>query len=224
MKTPLLGSKLLQAGWQTGDGATLQVTCCDSSPQEFRKRAAEAFQHSWTRSSASSRWFPKQCLRRGVGPRFGVVDQAVNQRIFWASSLSHSASAEVVATALLTQSVDSGRPSRPMTIGIDVESSTRVVHPAVARLIAPREVQEADAVADGHVPLLAVICVKEAVFKADVRQPGRVVADYAWVTSEQVGAAAWRGMVAAAQERVARFEVRVAHTAGCWLAIAIGIL
>lgn len=222
MKTPLLGSMLLQAGWQTGDGATLQVIWCDASPQEFRKRAAEAFQHSWTHASASSLWFPKQCLRRGVGPRFGVVDQLVDQRIFWASSLSHSASAKVVATALLTQSVESVLRVSRLTIGIDIESAARVVHRGVARLIKPRDLHEADSVADGLVPLLAMICVKEAAYKADVWQMGRVLADYAWVTSKQVGKAEWIGTVAAAQEREARFEIRVAYTAGRWLAVALG--
>lgn len=223
MKTPVLDSPLLQAECESGDGATLQVTCRRARPHEFRMRAAEALRQSWMHAKASSRSFPKQCLRRGVGPRFGVVDQPGHQRICWASSLSHSASAEVVATALLTQSVDSVRQLSRLTIGIDIESAARVVHPGVARLIKSRDVREADAVADGQVPLLAVICVKEAVYKADRRQPGRLLADYAWVTSEQVGTAEWTGAVAAAQERVARFEVRVTYTSSGWLAVALGI-
>jgi hypothetical protein len=152
-----------------------------------------------------------------------MVDQSGHQPITWASSLSHSASAEVVATALLTQSVESVRRSSRLTIGVDVESAGRPVHPAVARVIAPREVREADAVVDGRVPLLAVICVKEAAYKADVRQPGKVLADYAWVRCEQIGTAEWRGAVAAAQEQEPRFEVRVAYTPGRWLAVALGI-
>jgi hypothetical protein len=89
-------------------------------------------------------------------------------------------------------------------------------------VIASREVREADAIVDGRVPLLAVICAKEAAYKADVLQPGKVLADYAWIRCEQVGTAEWRGAVTAAQEREARFEVRVARTAGRWLAVALG--
>jgi len=152
-----------------------------------------------------------------------MVDQPGHQQIFWASSFSQSASAEVVATALLTQSVDSVLRLSRLTIGIDVESAARVVHPGVTRMIKPRDVHEAGAVADGRVPLLAVICVKEAAYKADIRQSGRVLADYAWVTSEQVGAAGWKGVVTAAQEREARFDVRVTYTSGRWLAVALGI-
>lgn len=223
MNTLALSSTLLKVGCEAGDDTPVQVTCHHASPNEFRERAAAALRQSWKHTHASSRSFPEQCLRRGVGPRFGMVDQSGHKRICWASSISHSASAEVVATALLTQSVESVRRFNRLTIGIDIESATRTVHPAVARLIAPRAVREADAVADGGVPLLAVICVKEAAYKADVRQRGRVLADYAWVASEQVGAAEWKGTVAAAQEQAPRFEVWVAYTAGRWLAVALGI-
>jgi len=185
-------------------------------------RAVEALRDSWTRANGTPRSFPEQCYRRGVGPRYGIIHQLGHPRIFWASSLSHSASAEVVATALLTQSVESVRQVSRRTIGIDIESANRVIHRCVVRLITPRDVLEANAVADGRVPLLAVICVKEAAYKADVWQLGRVLADYAWVTSKQVGDADWIGTVAATHEREARFEVRVAYTAGRWLVVALG--
>lgn len=107
MKTILLGSKLLQPEWQPGGGATLQLTCRSARSQEFRMRAAEALRDSWTLANGAPRSFQEQCLRRGVGPRNGMNDHLGYPRIFWACSLCHSASAEVVATALLTQSVES---------------------------------------------------------------------------------------------------------------------
>jgi hypothetical protein len=80
---------------------------------------------------------------------------------------------------------------------------------------------EAVAVANGQVPLLATICVKEAVFKSDVAQDGRVLADYAWIEARPFGSSAWRGTVKAAGDPTARFMVAVAKFEGMWVAAAV---
>jgi hypothetical protein len=80
---------------------------------------------------------------------------------------------------------------------------------------------EAFAVVNGHVPLLATICVKEAVFKSDVSQEGRVLADYAWIDVQPCSANAWQGTVRAVGESTARFTVAVAECEGLWVAAAV---
>jgi hypothetical protein len=141
--------------------------------------------------------------------------------VWWASSLAHSAAGPAVVAAILEGPIDGPGPGRSWTIGVDVEPTRRFVHRGVCRMISSTSDGEAFAVANGHVPLLAMICVKEAVFKCDVFRDGRVLADYAWIEARPFGTNAWRGTVKAAGESTARFTVAVTECEGMWVAAAV---
>ena len=183
-------------------------------------RARELLAGVWAAIAPAAGPLPAQSLRHGPGPRAGVVATGA-AGLWWSSSVSYSASGPVAAAAVFVQRL-SPQTSRPrVTIGIDIEPVGRFVHAGVARLVAARGVKEASLVAGGAVPLLAVVCVKEAVFKADPRQYGRVLADYAWITATAAGDSGWCGVAMAGGDPRERFVVRVTRKQKNWLALAV---
>jgi len=164
---------------------------------------------------------PEESFRHGPRPRCGVYNDRGGGTVCWASSLAHSAAGPAVVAAVLEGPIDAPGQDHGWTIGVDVEPTRRFVHGGVRRMIAPISDTEAFAVANGQVPLLATICVKEAVYKSDVAQDGRVLADYAWIEARLFGSNAWHGTVKAAGESTARFMVAVADCEGMWVAAAV---
>ena len=88
-------------------------------------------------------------------------------------------------------------------------------------MIAARADTESPLVMSGAVPLLAVACVKEAIYKADPLQSGRVLADYNWIEARATGNVGWRGTVTAVGDCTQCFTVAVCCVAGNWLAVAL---
>jgi len=143
--------------------------------------------------------------------------------LWWSSSISHSAAGPdaVAAVAVAVQPIDRSVEGPGIAIGVDIEPVQRFVHPGVARLIAARAGAEALPVSNGKVPLLAVACVKEAIYKADQRQSGRTLADYAWIEARRTEDDGWCGVAEAVGDRTQRFDVRVLRVRGNWLALAL---
>lgn len=88
-------------------------------------------------------------------------------------------------------------------------------------MIAARVDTESPLVMSGAVPLLAVACVKEAIYKADPQQSGRTLADYAWIEARATEDAGWCGIAKAVGDCTQRFAVAVFCAAGNWLAVAL---
>lgn len=126
-----------------------------------------------------------------------------------------------MAAAVAVQPIARRVEGPGIAIGVDVEPVWRFVHPGVARLIAARAGAEALPVSNGRVPLLAVACVKEAIYKADQRQSGRTLADYAWIEAQRTEDDGWCGVAETVGDRTQRFDVSVLRVRGNWLAFAL---
>jgi len=106
-------------------------------------------------------------------------------------------------------------------IGLDIEPYHRFVHPGVARMITSTGAAEATPVSSGTIPLLALLCVKEAIYKSDPLQSGRTLADYAWIEAHRFMDHGWCGIAEAVCDRTQRFTVAAACIKGNWLAVAL---
>jgi len=124
---------------------------------------------------------------------------------------------------VVVQAVDGGTDGPRITIGVDVEPHNRFIYPGVARMIAARADTESPLVTSGMVPLLAVVCVKEAIYKADPRQSGRTLADYAWIEAHTTEDGGWCGIAKVADEPSEQFSVMIARCGHNWLARVIGV-
>lgn len=174
----------------------------------------------WAGVAPVSVALPPGSMRRGPGPRAGLVATGPNAGLWWSTSIAHAAAGPVVAAAVVIQRIDQSAGSPGITIGVDIEPVKRFVHPGVARLIAARAGAEPP-VTNGKVPLLAVVCVKEAIYKADRRQSGRTLADYAWVEAWRGEADGWCGVSEAVDDRTQRFSVGVLRVRRNWVAFAL---
>lgn len=177
---------------------------------------------AWEAVAPASVAVPPESMRRGPGPRAGLVAIGPPAGLWWSTSISHAAAGPVVAAAVAIQRIDRSAGDPRITIGVDVEPVHRFVHPGVARMIAARAVAEAAPVLSGAVPLLAVSCVKEAIYKADRRQGGRELADYAWIEARRTGDAGWCGVAIAGGDPTQRFSIGVICAEDSWLAVALG--
>jgi hypothetical protein len=191
---------------------------CDD---RLRARARETLAEAWAAVAPAAVALPPQSLRRGPGPRAGAVATSAAAGLWWSSSISHSAAGPVAAAAVAVQPIGRGVDGPGITIGVDIEPVQRFVHPGVARLIAARAVAEAPPVSNGEVPLLAVVCTKEAIYKADRQQSGRTLADYAWIEAQRTDDNGWCGVAEAVGDRTQRFSVAVSRVQGNWLAFAL---
>ena len=83
---------------------------------------------------------------------------------------------------------------------------------------------ECEAPGIGRVPLLAQWCVKEAIFKADQRQEGRIIADYDWIQVRKIRGRTegWQGWARHFREEETRFAVSVVRVGNVWVALALG--
>jgi hypothetical protein len=185
-------------------------------------RARKLLAGAWAAVAPAAVRLPAESLRYGSGPRRGAVASDGDGRLWWSTSIAHSAAGPVVAAAVVVQPIDRCRDGLGITVGVDVEPVNRFVHPGVARLLAARADREAAIVANGTVPLLVVVCAKEAAFKADPSQRGRVLSDYAWITAEAEGASGWCGVAIAGEDPRQHFFIRVIRVYDHWVAIAFG--
>jgi hypothetical protein len=205
--------------------AVLRATCAirygRPDPTRLCAYARALLADAWQAAVPAPVATPAASVRRGPGPRCGVVTIDDGTHVRWASSLSHSAAGPAAAAAVLIQPIDVVGEDRPWTIGVDVEPVHRRVRPGVRRMITPIAEAEAPAVATGRIPILATICAKEALFKSDVAQTGRVLADYAWIEAEPFGRHGWRGTARAAGESTARFTLAVTRHDDAWVAVAL---
>ena len=229
------------AGYEVGVRATRSVSCGDGGPlgcgdaascimvstcacaDQLEAQARELLAGAWAAVAPEAVALPPESTRRGPGPRVGVVTTRASGRLWWSSSISHSAAGSVVAAAVAVQPIDCGVDGPGITIGVDVEPVNRFVHPGVARLIAAHGVEEAPPVSNGTLPLLAVACVKEAIYKADRRQSGRTLADYAWIDARPTEHGGWCGIAMAADDSLERFAVTLACSGKYWIAGVLGV-
>jgi hypothetical protein len=204
-----------------GHMPTLDVGFTPVGASVLGARARFLLARVWAAVAPADVALPPQSLRRGPGPRAGVVATGAAAGLRWSSSISHSAAGPVAAAAVVLQPIDRSVEGPGITIGVDVEPVQRFVHPGVARLIAARAGAEAPPVSNGRVPLLAVACVKEAIFKADRWQSSRTLADYAWIEAWRTEDDGWCGVAEAVGDRTQRFTVGVLRVKGYWLAFAL---
>jgi hypothetical protein len=204
-----------------GDIAWLTMLWKPAHPGQLDAQARHLLAEVWVAVAPPAIELPTESLRRGAGPRAGVAPGESIDRVRWSSSISHSAARPVVAAAVVVQPIDAVADGPRITIGVDVEPINRFVHPGVARMIAARADTESPLVASGAVPLLAVACVKEAIYKADPLQSGRMLADYAWIEARGTEDAGWCGTVTAVGDCTQCFTVAVCCVAGNWLAVAL---
>lgn len=193
-----------------------------SAVPEMRARANEQLMATWYGMTDGRTPFPSDVLRGGSGPRFGFADGAVPP-VYWASSLSHAASTGGVLTALLCQDARTVPEIGPVAIGVDTEAADRFVHTGVAALVVSVAGIEGQALASGAVPLVALTCAKEAMFKSDVKQSGRHLADYSWVSLAPTDDGGWLAIGSARGETKPRFRVLVVPRHGHWMAMALAI-
>jgi hypothetical protein len=229
------------AGDEVGGRTARSVSCGDGSPLGLREAAScimirtcacadqleaqarELLAGAWASVAPEAVALPPESTRRGPGPRVGLAATGTGAKLWWSSSISHSAAGSVVAAAVAVQPIDCGVVGPGITVGVDVEPVHRFVHPGVARLIAAQAVAEAPPVSNGTVPLLAVACVKEAIYKADRRQSGRTLADYAWIEARPTENCGWSGIAEAVGDRTQCFSVLAIHFRRNWLALAIAM-
>jgi hypothetical protein len=190
-----------------------------------RERAAslDALQKAWGRSKPEAP-LPEAASRRGEGVREGILREGIlGTDSLWASSLSHSAPAQAAAAVVIRASRLGRRESVPLfpAVGIDLEPADRKLHPRMAGKLRP--CPEAEAPGLERIPLLAVWCVKEAIYKSDRLQAGRIIADYNWVRARKWAAVerGWTGWAQAQGESVPRFAVAVRLEGNCWVALAL---
>jgi hypothetical protein len=194
-------------------------TCARADQLEAQAR--ELLAGAWASVAPEAVALPPESTRRGPGPRVGLVATGTGAKLWWSSSISHSAAGSVVAAAVAVQPIDCGVDGPRITVGVDVEPVNRFVHPGVARMIAAQGVEEAPPVSNGTVPLLALACVKEAIYKADRRQSGRTLTDYAWIDARRTEDCGWSGIAEAVGDRTQCFSVLAIHFRRNWLALAI---
>ena len=197
------------------------IRCERVTATNLREAARSLLEDAWHSIAPANAKTPEESFRHGPRPRCGLYNDRGGGTVCWASSLAHSAAGPAVAAAVLMGPIDASGQDHGWTIGVDVEPTLRFVHGGVRGMISSTSDTEAFAVENGDVPLLATICVKEAVFKSDVSQDGRVLADYAWIEVQPFGSNAWHGTVRATGESTARFTVAVAACEGMWVAAAV---
>ena len=169
-------------------------------------------------------------IRRGDGPRTanGVVPGEGDGRAWWAGSLSHSGPAGAAVAGVLRlparyrKTASKQDPTPPIALGVDIEPISRKLHPRMEGKLRPRPGSEAPGVT--RIPLLAQWCVKEAIYKADQDQQGRIIADYDWVQVRKMRGQAegWQGWARHHQEDGPRFAIAVKRVGNCWVALALG--
>jgi hypothetical protein len=208
---------------EKGEICSSAILWTHAHPERLNAQARHLLAEAWASVAPSSVALPPESLRRGAGPRAGLVSAGNAAWLWWSSSIAHSSAGPVVAAGVVVQAVDVVTNGPRITIGVDVEPFHRFVHPGVARLIAARTATEAPLVTSGMVPLLAVACVKEAIYKADPRQSGRTLADYAWIEARATEDAGWCGIAKVADEPSERFSVMVDRCGHNWLARVIGV-
>lgn len=206
-----------------GEAASCIMVCTCACADRLEAQARELLAGAWAVVAPEAVALPPESTRRGPGPRVGVVTTRAAGSFWWSSSISHSAAGSVVAAAVAVQPIDCGVDGPRITVGVDVEPVHRFVHPGVARMIATQAVAEAPPVSNGTVPLLAVACVKEAIYKADRRQCGRTLADYAWIDARRTEDCGWSGIAEAVGDRTQCFSVLAFHVRRNWLALAIAM-
>lgn len=209
---------------QEADAAAwISIVCACGCADRLRARARETLTRAWTAIAPAAVALPPESHRCGQGPRAGAVATSAAAGLWWTSSISHSAAGPdaVTAAAVAVHPIDRSVDGPRITIGVDIEPVQRFVHPGVARLIAARAGAEAPPVSNGIVPLLAVACVKEAIYKADPWQSGRILADYAWIEAQLTNDDGWCGVAEAVGDRTQRFDVSVLRVRGNWLAFAL---
>jgi len=200
--------------------AWISIVCTCGCADRLGTVARKALAQAWAAVAPAAVVLPPQSLRRGSGPRVGVVATSATAGLWWSSSIAHSAAGPVAVAAVVVQPIARSVDGSRITIGVDIEPLERFVHPGVARLIAARSNADAVSVSSGRVPLLAVACAKEAIFKADRRQAGRTLADYAWIEALRTEDAGWCGVAEAVSDRTQRFSVGLLRVRGNWLAVA----
>ena len=201
--------------------AWISIVCTCGCADRLGARARETLARAWAAVAPATVALPPQSLRRGPGPRAGAVAISASAGLWWSSSIAHSAAGPVAAAAVAVQPIDRSVDGPGITIGVDIEPVGRFVHPGVAQLIAARAGAEAPPVSNGIVPLLAVGCVKEAIYKADRWQSGRILADYAWIQAQRTKDDGWCGVAEAVGYRTQRFDVSVLRVRGNWVAFAL---
>jgi hypothetical protein len=197
------------------------IRCERVAATNLSEAARAVLADAWHSIAPANAKTQEESFRHGPRPRCGVYNDRGGGKVCWANSLAHSAAGPTVVAAVLEGPIDASGQDHGWTIGVDVEPTLRFVHGGVRGMVSSTSDTEACAVVNGYVPLLATICVKEAVFKSDVSQDGRVLADYAWIEARPFGSYAWHGTVKAAGESTARFVVAVAEYEGMWVAAAV---
>gem|GEM_PF-3077237 len=196
--------------------------------QQEREAAIRAAEAAW-RAVFGEMPLDPGLIRRGDGPRVGEgVTPGAQAEWLWAGSLSHSspagaALAGVLALPARDRKADRRQgPATAVALGVDIEPISRKLHPRMEGKLRPRPECEAPGVA--RVPLLAQWCVKEAIYKADQRQEGRIIADYDWIRVRKMRGQAegWQGWARHHRERETRFAVAVVRVGNCWAAVALG--
>lgn len=206
-----------------GDNSMPNIAFCVTvmNSSGFHTQASQLLEKAWAAVAPAAVALPAESLRRGPGPRAGLVVTDSTTGLWWSSSISHSAAGPVLAAGVAVQPAEFAGDGPGITIGVDIEPIRRFVHPGVARLIAARWVAEAPPVSSGAVPVLAVACVKEAIYKADRRQSGRTLADYAWIEARRTEDDGWCGTAKAVVDSAQRFSVGVFRFRGNWVALAL---
>jgi hypothetical protein len=206
-----------------GDNSSTTIAFCIATTKSYdvRAQANQLLAKAWATIAPASVTLPLESLRRGPAPRAGAVATDTSAKLWWSTSISHSAAGPVLAAGVAVQPVDRTENSPGITIGVDIEPMRRFVHPGVARLISARAVLEAPIVSSGAVPVLAVACVKEAIYKADRRQSGRTLADYAWIQARRTKDGGWCGIAEAVGDCTQQFIVRLFVCYGNWVALAL---
>ena len=219
-----------------GAGVTNPSSLGSQKVRAARRAAEAAVDLAWGTEPA-----PADAHRDGPGPRTGEIPGTEHR--FWSSSRSHSVPANGALGGVVRYGPGPGAPSPGRArapspgrafLGVDLEPLDRPFNARLRAKLCPRPENEAPEIRAGQIPLLAVWCVKEALFKADPHQDGHILADYDWTHARPWGRStgatqkqstgatqkqSWQGQARGIHGST--FEVAVRQVGHTWVAVAL---
>jgi hypothetical protein len=196
----------------------------DHSVADLKVAPVRNLERAWKTLIGESEPFPAERGQLGNRIRRGVLRADGFGRVqAWSSSLSHCGPASMWGAVLLTQELCASEYTPAISVGIDIESTSRWIHPGVRRLTTARDGSDRSLFECGQIPLAALVSIKEAVFKADRFQSDRTLASYALFDVRKDSDTLWCGRAKVAGEANGSFWFAMQLQADCCLSLALAI-
>jgi len=196
----------------------------DHSAADLKVAPVRNLERAWKTLIGESEPFPAEPGQQGNRIRQGVLRSDVDGRVLaYSSSLSHCGPASMWGAVLLTQELCASESTPAISVGIDIESTSRWIHPGVRRLTMARDGADRSLFECGQIPLAALVSIKEAVFKADRFQSDRTLASYSLFDMRKDSDTLWCGRAKVADEANGSFWFAMHLQADCCLSLALAI-